>query len=62
MGKSRVNDCADLIDQCHQNQDGGQDLLILVGQRVLRFNQYRKRTVFETEKNVFEEIFETEEE
>ena len=61
MGKSQLNKWADLIDQFHKNYDGVRDPLLLVGQIVLRFGQYRNGTVFETEKDVSEEIFGMEE-
>ena len=56
-----MNERADLIDQCYENYDGCRDSVLLVGQTFLHFGQYRKRTVFETEEVVSEEMFGTEE-
>jgi len=62
MVKSWVIEWYDLIDYCHENYDGCRDPYLLVDRKALRFGQYRKVTVFETEEVIYEEIFETEEE
>ena len=61
MEKSRVDEWTDLIDQCYDNYDGGQNPLMHVGRKVLYFSQYRKGTVFEMEEIIAEVIFGMEE-
>ena len=52
-----MNELADVTDPCHKNYDGCRDPLLFVRQTVLRFDQHRKGTAFETEEVVSEGIF-----